>query len=262
MLIEVWREAVRTFAPITERRSAQEHRLEFMTGGVLEFWSLDNPDSARGRKYRRIVVDEAALVPNLFDVWNFSLRPMLVDYTGDAFFLSTPRGLNGFWQLWQLGQDERNPEWRSWKMPTTANPHIPASEVDAMRLTMPERVFAQEVLADFIDDAGGVFRKVREAATAKPEDRGRYPYHRYVMGIDLARKIDFTVCVVLDISVQPARMVAIDRFNQVDWQIQIQRIKALAERFHVEEVIVDQTGVGDPIVQQLQRELLQIGLPA
>lgn len=254
MLLEVWREAVRTFAPITARRSAQDHRLEFVTGGLLEFWSLDNPDVARGRKYRRVIVDEAAMIPSLMDSWNYVLRPTLVDYSGDAYFMSTPKGRNGFWQMWQMGQDAANGEWASWQMPTSVNPFIPQSEIEAMRQAMPERIYAQEINADFIEDGGGVFRHVVESATLQPADR--LPGHHYVMGVDLARKIDFTVCVVLDVSVNPLQVVFMDRFNQIGWETQIGRIKALVDRFGVEEVIVDQTGVGDPVVERLQKELL------
>ena len=104
MLTEVWRNAERMFAPITVRKSAQDHRLEFVTGGVLEFWSLDDPNVARGRKYKRVIIDEAAMIPALQDAWNYVLRPTLADYKGDAWFLSTPKGLNFFWQMWQWGQ--------------------------------------------------------------------------------------------------------------------------------------------------------------
>lgn len=254
MLLEVWREAVRMFAPITARRSSQERRIEFTTGGLLEFWSLDNPDVARGRRYRRVIVDEAAMVPNLIDAWQYAIRPTLADYSGDAWFLSTPKGLNGFWQLWQRGQDVAFPEWQSWQMPSSVNPRLAQSELDEMRATMPERVYRQEIDATFIEDGFGVFRGVRRAATAKPQAGGTLGHH-YALGVDLGRKIDFTVCTVLDISVSPPAMVAMDRFNQTDWAIQVERIKALAERFQVEIVVVDQTGVGDPVVQQLQREL-------
>jgi len=254
MLLEVWREAVRTFAPITARRSVQERRIEFTTGGMLEFWSLDNPDVARGRRYRRVVVDEAAMVPNLMDAWQYAIRPTLADFNGDAWFLSTPKGRNGFWQLWQRGQDEAFADWRSWQMPSSVNPHLSQSELDEMRATLPERVYRQEIDATFIEDGGGVFRRVVEAATAEPHVRAK-DGHVYIMGVDLARKVDFTVLVILDISVTPYELVAIDRFNQVDWQTQIGRIKAMAARFRVEQVIVDQTGVGDPIVEQLRREL-------
>jgi hypothetical protein len=254
MLLEVWREAVRTFAPITKRRSSQERRIEFITGGLLEFWSLDNPDVARGRKYRRVVIDEAAMVANLMDAWQYAIRPTLADFNGDAWFLSTPKGRNGFWQLWQRGNDPAATDWRSWQMPSSVNPRLAQSELDEMRTALPEMVFRQEIEAAFIEDGFGVFRGVRKAATAKPFPSAVLGHH-YAMGVDLARKIDFTVCTVLDISVSPPAMVAIDRFNQTDWAIQIERIKALADRYQVELIVVDQTGVGDPVVQQLQREL-------
>ena len=254
MLLEVWREAVRTFAPILSRRNVQERRLEFITGGLLEFWSLDNPDVARGRKYRRIIVDEAAMVPMLMDVWQYSIRPTLADYQGDAWFLSTPKGRNGFWQMWQWGQNVTMPEWASWQMPSNVNPLLAASELDEMRRTMPERTYRQEIEAAFVEDGGGVFRRVQDAATAEQQD-GAIGGRRYVMGVDLARHIDFTVIVVLDVTRIPFRMVYMDRFNQLSWQIQVQRIKAAANRFQVDQIVVDQTGVGDPVIEQLRREL-------
>lgn len=254
MLLEIWRTVERILEPITVRKSTRDYRLDFVTGGVLEFWSLDNPNAARGRKYKRIIGDEWALVANSLDVWNFVLRPTLLDLMGDAYFLSTPKGRNGFWQMWQWGQDPLYEEWVSWQMPTSANPFIPQSEIDAMRATMPERVYAQEINASFIDDAGGVFRGVIAAATGKgklkPEDG-----HEYVMGVDLARRMDFTVIIVLDVSVTPIEVVYMDRFNQIDWSVQVQRIKEAATKFRVEHIVIDQTGVGDPVVEQLRREL-------
>jgi len=254
MLLEVWREAVRTFAPILTRRNVQERRLEFLTGGLLEFWSLDNPDVARGRKYKRVIVDEAAMVPGLMDAWQYSIRPTLADYQGDAWFLSTPKGRNAFWQMWQWGQDAQKAEWASWQMPSSVNPLLATAEIDEMRRTMPERTYQQEILAAFVEDGGGVFRRVEEAATAERQD-SRKGGRRYVMGVDLARHVDFTVIVVLDVTSMPFKMVYMDRFNQLSWQIQIQRIKAAANRFLVDQIVVDQTGVGDPVIEQLRREL-------
>jgi hypothetical protein len=121
-----------------------------------------------------------------------------------------------------------------------------------MRMELTERRFAQEILAQFLDDAGGVFRGVMACATATRQD-GPIEGHHYVMGVDLARRVDFTVCTVIDTTTH--QMVAMDRFNQIDWSLQVQRIKTLALRFNVSRVIVDQTGVGDPVVEQLQREL-------
>lgn len=253
MLLEVWREAAQMLEPITARRSTQERRIEFITGGMLEFWSLDNPDAARGRKYQRIIVDEAAMIPNLMDAWNMVLRPTLADYEGDGWFLSTPKGRNGFWRMFEWGQDPYMHDWASWQMPTSANPFIAAGEVEAMRQQMPERVFAQEVLAQFLDDAGGVFRRVRQAATLTPAQ----PYQggRYVMGVDWAQRHDFTVLSVMDINTR--RQVDLDRFNQIDWALQRGRLRAMAERWNVAAIVAEENSIGGPNIEALQRE----GLP-
>lgn len=254
MLLEVWRTAERITKPITQRKSAQDHRLEFITGGVLEFWSLENEDAARGRKYKRLLVDEAAMVRRLHETWNMVLRPTLVDYAGDAWFFSTPKGRNGFHQLWQLGQDPLALDWQSWQQPSAVNPHIPASEIEAMRRALPERIFQQEVLAQFLEDAGGVFRGVMEAATAR-EQTAAENGHSYVVGVDWGKLNDFTVFTVID--VERRAVVALDRFNQIDYTVQLGRLRALCERFAPQAVVVERNSIGEPLIELLQR----LGLP-
>lgn len=253
-LLEVWREAVALFHPITARRNAQERRIELITGGLVEFWSLDNPDAGRGRKYRRIVVDEAAMVPDLMDIFMATLRPTLVDYEGDFWAPSTPKGMNGFWQMFQWGLDEEREDWACWQMPTSANPHIPESEIEAMRRTMPERIYEQEVLATFLESAGGVFRRVREAATATRQMRAQEG-HEYVIGVDWAQMVDFTVFTVLDITTN--EVVATDRFQQVDYGTQVNRLQALVERFPPVSIIAEVNSIGRPVIERLHA----LGLP-
>ena len=254
MLVEVWREAVRVLAPITARVSASDHRIENIAGGVLEFWSLENQDSARGRKYKRIIVDEAAMIPTLMDAWQYVLRSTLVDYAGDAWFLSTPKGRNSFWRMWQWGQDPAMTEWKSWQMPSSVNPKLRQSELDAMRVTMPERAFQQEILAQFLEDAGGVLRNVRKAATAEPQASGIHG-HNYIFGVDWGRSGDFTCVTILDLTLNA--VVAIDRFNQIDYTIQAGRVQALAERFKPLAIVAESNSMGLPIIEQLRRK----GLP-
>lgn len=157
MLAEVWRDVVQRLRPVTKRISAQEHRLELITGGVFDMWSLDTPDVARGRKYRRIGIDEAAMVRGLRDAWQQVLRPTLADYEGEADFYSTPKGFNDFYELYQLG--EAGGDWASWQSPTSDNPYIKPSEIDAMRVELPGYVYEQEVLARFVTLDGALFKR-------------------------------------------------------------------------------------------------------
>lgn len=254
MLTEIWREANRILTPIVARRSAQDHRLEFVTGGVLEFWSLDNPDVARGRKYRRVIVDEAAMIPALMDAWNYVLRPTLTDYGGDAYFLSTPKGRNGFWQMWQWGVDPEQSEWSAWQMPSHVNGKIDPAEFDAMKDTLPEMAYRQEILAEFLENEGSVFRNIKACMNApldvKPEDHWN---HYVIAGLDLAKQNDFTT---ISIGCRDCRVeIARDRFNQVDYLFQVERIKTICQKWNVQSLLVDSTGVGSPILEQLQRDL-------
>jgi phage FluMu gp28-like protein len=254
LLLEIWRELTRILGPLTTRISSSDHRLELRGGGVIEAWSLVNPDAGRSRRYARVVIDEAAMCPTLSQSWRAAIRPTLADLRGDAWFLSTPQGRNFFWKLWCRGQDPQQPEWASWQMPTRSNPFIHPDEIEAARRELPERTFAQEFEAQFLDDSNGVFRRVRDAAVATPQETPMAG-HDYVMGVDLAKTHDFTVCVVLDVSARPVRMVWMERFNQIDWTTQIERIAVLAQRYRVRKVIVDKTGVGDPVLEGLQRRL-------
>lgn len=255
-LTDDFREMTNTLLPVIAKKSEQNREIRLITNGSIEFWSLDNPDAIRGRSYDLFVVNEGGLVGTLLDIFNFIIRPTLIDRRGSAVIAGTPKGRNGFWNLWQNGQDPEQKDWISWQFPTSVNPHVPPEEITAAQKALPERVFEQEMLAAFVEDAGGVFRRVMDAATAVLQEKG-IPGHTYIMGVDLARKVDFTAIAVIDASFSPPQVVYIDRFNQIDWNLQTQRIKAVVERFRPAALYVDETGVGDPIVEQLRRELSQ-----
>ena len=255
MLTEIWRDATRILAPITTRRSVQDHRLELVTGGVVEFWSLDNPDIARGRKYKRIVVDEAAMIPMLMDAWNYVLRPTLTDFGGDAWFMSTPKGRNGFWQMYQWGVDPGQPDWACWQMPSYVNTKIARSELDAMRDALPEMAYKQEILAEFLDDGGSVFRNVKACTNAPETTPEAHKGHTLIAGIDWGKQSDFTC---ISIGCRDCKCeVAKDRFNQIDYVVQRDRLRALHEKWRPASILCELNSIGQPNFEMLQRE----GLP-
>jgi hypothetical protein len=249
MLLEVWREVEQRLAPIVTRRSIQERRLELLTGGVIEFWSMDN-DVARGRKYRRVIVDEAGMVPGLMDAWNYSIRPTLADLSGDAFFFGTPKGRNDFWRLFQMANDSHNTEWAAFSMASQYNPHVPPAEFEAMQASLPERVYQQEILAAFLEDGGGVFRGVMRAVDGDCWQDEPIAGHQFIMGVDWGKHSDFTVLTVIDVTL--GHVCHIDRFNQIDYSFQVQRLKVLADKFRPAQIIAEQNSMGDPIIEQLR----------
>ena len=254
MLTEIWATVSQVLKPVTARQNVQQHRLELITGGIVDMWSLDSADAPRGRKYARVVLDEAAMVPALETTWQTVIRPTLADLSGDAWFLSTPRGMNYFHTLFVKGQDTQDRDWASWQMPTASNPHIKQSEIDAMAADMPERMYAQEILAQFLADGVGVFRGVQDAATATYEER--QDGHQYVIGADWGRSQDFTVFTVLD--VRERRMVALDRSNQVEYALQRERLAALHARYQATAIVAETNAMGEPIIEQLRRDHLPV----
>jgi len=157
LLAEAWRDLKRTLEPVTKARSETEHRIELITGGVVEAWTLEDPSAGRGRKYARVVFDEAAMARNLEESWEQAVRPTLTDLMGDAWFLSTPKGFNYFHSLYQRGQNPGFSDWASWQMPSSTNPYLPVSELESTRIELPERVYRQEYEASFVDDASMLF---------------------------------------------------------------------------------------------------------
>lgn len=159
LLSEAWRTLKQTLRPLTARVSETEHRIELITGGVLECWTLEDPSAGRGRRYKRVIFDEAAMSRNLEESWEQAVRPTLLMYEGDAWFLSTPKGFNYFHTLYDRGLRPEYPEYVCWQMPSETNPFLPPGELARARAETPERVYRQEYEASFVDDATMIFER-------------------------------------------------------------------------------------------------------
>ena len=249
MLNEVWKEIIETTKQLQTRVAKQEHRIELITGGVIDCWSLDAADSVRGRKYARVIVDEAAMVPNLGDAWQAAIRPTLTDYEGDAFFLSTPKGINFFHECYSRGVDSTQPDWAAWHSPTLDNPHIKPSEIEAARQELPEQVFRQEYLAEFLQNSGAVFRNIDACLRA---DTGDHTGHQLVAGVDWGQKNDFTVISVICCNCR--QEVQLERYNKIEWSFIRARVRAIADWWTVASTIVETNSIGSPNLEALQQE--------
>ena len=215
--------------------------IELTTGGVIEFWSLDNPQAGRSRKYNLAIVDEAAFVKDLWEAWTQSIRPTLTDLKGGAWFMSTPKGKNDFYKLWMRGQTGEE-GWASWQMPTSTNPFIDISEIYSAEKDLPALAFKQEYLAEFNDNVANPFgfQFIKQCTMPMSSE----PAVCY--GVDLAKSFDWTVIIGLD---RFGQVSYLERF-QKDWNITKQIVTQLPKA----PIKVDSTGVGDPIVEDLQRQ--------
>ena len=214
-------------------------------GGEVRVRSADNPDSLRGEGLDLAVLDEAAFIKS--DAWSEALRPALSDKLGRALFISTPRGRNWFWEQYQRGVREED-DYKSFHFTTAANPTIKASEIEAARRELPEIIYRQEYLAEFIDDSGGVFRRVQEAARVQSLE-APIANHNYIAGVDVAASVDYTVVIILDIATH--EMVFMDRFNRVDYNVLIDRLEAIYKRWNISSMKIEANSIGQPVIDQL-----------
>lgn len=255
-LDDVFRAAKHILTSIIRRIDSQQHRIELITGGCLDFWSMDNDDPARGRKYSIVVIDEAAMVKRLESVWNLAIRPTLIDYQGSAWFLSTPKGSNDFHTLYKRGlpdSETYDPDWQSWQMPSSVNPHLDPAELETARAESPELVFRQEYLAEFVDFGGtAVMREWLQYGTPPAIQSLTIS-----MGVDLAlstkETADYTAAVVMGreksgnlwvLDVQRIRA----PFHQV-----MQFIQQMADKWRPSMVSIEEVQYQSAVIQELLR---------
>ena len=219
--------------------------IHFITGGTIRFFTGERLDNLRGLKFHLCIIDEASFIPDLEGGWLNSIRPTLTDYKGKALFLSTPKGKNYFYSLFMKGNSGEE-DWQSFKFSTYDNPYIDKSEVDSARMQLPEVVFEQEYMANPAENAANPFGSAFIRQCIYPMSTN--PVACY--GIDLAKSVDFTVITGLD---KNGSVCHFERFQR-DWRQTKEYIINLPKA----PILMDSTGVGDPIFEDMQREGLDV----
>jgi predicted phage terminase large subunit-like protein len=254
MLMEVWRTVKRDFRDVIAETNESEKRITYINGGQLDMWSLDNFDAVRGRKYGRVIVDEAAMVQDLEEAWTMAIRPTLSDYRGDAWFFSTPKGRNYFYHLAERAKTDE--VWTYWQMPTAANPFISPDEIEAARLELPSTVFAQEYLAEFIDVQGALIK--REMLTYM--DASSVPSGLKIgMGVDLAisksETADYSAIAVIGFDKESGRRYVLDIWRGKEgFHDIVQMIVSIAAKWNPQRINIEAVQYQVAVVQELLRK--------
>jgi hypothetical protein len=168
--------------------------VDFPNGGSAIFRSLDNPDNARGHTADRIVMDEAPMIKER--AWYEVLRPIISDTDGELLAMGTPKGRNYFWREFQLAAQRDDSE--AWIAPTLGvaiqngglvrrphpleNPDFSFAEAQRLYDTLPELIFGQEFLAEFITRTGLVYGDFSREIHVKERGDGEFLY--WTLGID------------------------------------------------------------------------------
>jgi len=149
-LADVWTELLFTLHDVIRSKSEQLKSLTLITGGKLDMWSLDDSNSGRGRKYHRAIIDEAEKCRHLKDGWEQTIRATLVDYQGDAWFMSTPKfGETYFKKIFK--NEEKFKDWKSWRFTSYDNPFLKKEEIEQTKAQLDELVFRCEFMAEDVD---------------------------------------------------------------------------------------------------------------
>lgn len=147
---EWWVEVKSTLHGIISRCDETVKQLKTITGGKLDLWSMEDPNSGRGRKYKRIIADECEKAGRFKEAWQRAIRPTLTDFRGDAFLLSTPKfGQSYFKELFKNKGKYDN--WEAWLFTTYDNPHMSEEEINEARAQYDDLTFRCEYLAEDVD---------------------------------------------------------------------------------------------------------------
>jgi hypothetical protein len=183
---------------------------------------------------------------------------------------STPRGKNYFYDLYK--QCEEHMAWaRKTGKPfemycatarTIDNPHNKAHIIEQAKRTLPDRMFRQLFLAEFLDD-GSVFVGYRDLVDGDAiETDGKIQAwehpdakkHEVVIGIDWAKRQDYAVFVAWEIDTdEPPRCLGFRRMQGVEYKDQLRELYRFAKLFKTVRVARhDRTGIGDVLDELLE----------
>lgn len=252
-----WRQVKRIVGKRYTRKYERARRMEFyyknsdgtIRYGELDFKSGDRSQLLRGEGLDFVVIDEAAFVDP--DVWNV-LRPSLTDRKGRALIISTPNGMNWFYFLYMHAKrEEHQSRWRAFHFTSYDNPFIDPQELEDARNTLIETKFREEHLAEFLEDAGRVFRNIH-AVCIHPNIQTPY-IGRFVVGVDLGRTNDATVISIID--ADKDRQVHVERMAGVTWQQQKDRIIRIYEMWKPVKILIERNAAGSPIIEDLMKHI-------
>lgn len=212
--------------------------------------SVENPASLMGEEIDLAIIDEAARMHP--DIWDRYLTARLASRQGKSLTISTPFGQNAFYKRWLQAKEAEDSQ--AFHFETRDNPYFPIEEWHTAEKRLPQVIFDQEYKAIFLSDGAGVFRKVDDCI--RGEEKSKVPGHLYSMGVDLGKYEDFTVLTIID--KQTHEVVAFDRFKDISWTLQMDRICNMAAQYGRPEVWLDSTGLGDPIYDELRNRGLNI----
>lgn len=250
-----WRECKRALRePITKGvvyKNETERVLEIAGGGRIRTKTAFNADTLRGDYADLLILDEYSIMSP--DAWDEVGAPMLLDNDGDAVFIFTPKRRNHAFRMYARAVGDDTGRWEAFHFTSYDNPYLSKAALAEITADMTEEAYKQEILAEFLEGEGAVFRNIpaciHAPLDATPEQHAN---HTIVAGLDWGKQNDFTATSLG--CIQCRCEVAKDRFNRIDYSFQRDRLKTLYRKWNVKHILAESNSIGEPNLEMLQRE--------
>lgn len=210
----------------------------FANGSELLFYSAEAYDSIRGETFDAGVGDEMAFWKR--EAWTEVLKATLLVRGKKFLGLSTPKGKNLFYEL--ANQAHVNEDYKTFSGTSYDNPFIDVKEIEDAKRTLPDHIFRQEYLAEFLEDGGSVFRNIKECIKEGAESKS------YYFGVDLGRADDYTVLTIVDSN---NNEVFCDRWRHLNWSTIIGNVITNLNKY-MAVGYVESNGAQDSIYEQIK----------
>jgi phage terminase large subunit-like protein len=207
-------------------------------GSTITFFSGERPDNIRGNTFDYLIIDEYAFTRP--ELWDEVLSATVLVKGKKVLFISTPKGKNHFHKIcMQPNYDER---YRYFHFTSYDNPMIHPADLEERKRSMPDHIFRQEYLAEFIDNASGLFKNVR-TSVGQWESKGRA-----YAGLDIGRADDYTVLTILN---EDGQMIYVQRWRHDEWSKIIDKVADVIKAYNA-VTVVEVNNQGDVFFEMLQ----------
>ena len=235
-------------AKITKKINFSTYEIHLLNGSTIFFRSAENYDALRGYTFDYMLLDEAAYVKE--QGWRSAIQPTVLIKGKKVILMSSPRGQDFFYEMYQLGQDPEHPNYQSYKMTYDGNPFVDMQEIEAAKKTLPPAIFRAEYQGEFIQGESMVFQNYKACQFDQyPKPRGRV----YV-GVDLAKETDYTCAVFMD---EAGQVVEIYREKQKQWHHMIDEIVNRSLKYGA-HILVESNSMGTVVIEQMQRKYQKV----
>tara|TARA_R110000782_G_scaffold120596_2_gene211595 strand:+ start:98 stop:1324 length:1227 start_codon:yes stop_codon:yes gene_type:complete len=229
---------------IVKSANYSSNEIVLKNGSEIIFRSAERYDNIRGMTCDYGIIDEAAFCKD--ESWTEAIKPVFLVKGKKVLFISTPKGSNWFKNLFQLGKSYDNVNYEAYTGSSYDTPYIDKSEIEDAKKTLPENVFKQEYLAEFIDSGGEVFANIdKNLFTGWSQ-----PVGKVYCGIDLGKQEDFTVATFID---STGKIIDIYRDNQTEWSTMTAEILKRLKRWNA-TAMVEVNSIGDVIYEQIKKQ--------